>query len=91
MTTSVEQSRPWRPEAGLTPQEALHAADSPHAVWVPEAEAVAHDAVKDCDVMVVAGPGVYDRDAAYVRPLDGRPTGWLAPCSDLQPVIGASS
>lgn len=93
MSTSAQQARrrPRKPEADVTPKEAMRPADRPRVRWLPEPDALAHDRVKDCDVLVVVGPGVYDRDKAYVRPLDGQSAGWLAPCDKLEPVTGRVS
>jgi len=59
--------------------------------WLPRAEETAHDVAQDCDVEVVVGPGVYATDKVWVRPLDGRSVGWLAPCRDLVPADGSRS
>lgn len=59
--------------------------------WLPRVEEPAHDVAKDCDVEVIVGPGVYATDKVWVRPLDGRSAGWLAPCSNLKPAEGGQA
>lgn len=56
------------------------------ALQAPLSEQLARDVTRGRDVRVAAGPGVYAVDRAWVHPLDGVGSGWLAPVARLTPI-----
>lgn len=77
--------------APCVPSLARDTAAHPTGTWSPEVDGIAHDTNRDCDVLLVVGPGVYDAKKWWVRPLSGSCSGWLAARGDLVPVARRSS
>lgn len=59
--------------------------------WTPQLNAAARDTRRGRDVLLVVGPGVYDVEKWWVRPLSGDCGGWLAARGDLAPIARRSS